>query len=71
MDIADEIRNIKEKLWVLPDRQRECVMLRFFSGLTFLEISVELKITRQAAQQTTKAGIEALRGLCQRSEDAS
>ena len=47
----------------LPDRQREAIMLRYYSGLSEQEIAAAMGISRGAVKSHTARGVAALRAV--------
>jgi RNA polymerase sigma factor (sigma-70 family) len=58
---------IDEAMDQLKERDREVVLLRYFSGLTFAEVGFRLNLTENAARMRTERGLDQLRvHLCKR-----
>jgi len=60
-ELADDVARLRAALALLPDRQREVVVLRHDHGLTFAEIAATLDIREDAARANHYQGLKRLR----------
>jgi RNA polymerase sigma-70 factor (sigma-E family) len=56
---------VRAALHNLPDRQREAIMLRYYSGLSEQEIAAAMRISRGAVKSHTARGLAALRAVAE------
>jgi RNA polymerase sigma factor (sigma-70 family) len=61
--LAEEHREVIEALRRLAPRQREVLVLRYWSGLSELEIAEALGISRGAVKSTASRALDALEKL--------
>jgi RNA polymerase sigma-70 factor (sigma-E family) len=61
--IADEHREVFEALQKLPDRQREVLLLRYWSDLPEADIADALGISRGAVKSNASRGLDKLEAL--------
>ena len=54
--LAEEHREVLAAIGLLPDRQREVIVLRYWSGLTEAEIAAALGISVGAVKSSTSRG---------------
>jgi RNA polymerase sigma-70 factor (ECF subfamily) len=54
-------RDLLEALRTLPDRQRECLVLRFYADVEPLEIARQLDLSVNSVKTHLRRGLEALR----------
>ena len=59
--VADDQRRLLALLDDLPMRQRQCLVLRYYEGLTDVEVAAALKISPGSAKTHIRRGLEALR----------
>lgn len=60
-ELADDVARLRAALALLPERQREVVVLRHDHGLTFAEIAAALDIREDAARANHYQGLKRLR----------
>ena len=63
------IRLIKEEISLLPDRERDVIVLHYEEGMSFEQISRLFKVTKGRVSQLHKAAIGSLRGRLSGTED--
>lgn len=67
--VREEHREVVEALRRLPRRQREVVVLRYWSGLSEAEIAEALGISRGAVKSTASRALDALEADVRRTHD--
>ena len=67
--VAEEHREVVAALRELPPRQREVVVLRYWSGLSEAEIATTLDISRGTVKSTASRALAALERALDRQED--
>jgi RNA polymerase sigma-70 factor (sigma-E family) len=58
--LRDEQRQVIQALRLLPTRQRECLVLRFYGELSEIEIATTLGISNNSVKTHTRRGLAAL-----------
>jgi RNA polymerase sigma factor (sigma-70 family) len=61
--LAEEHRRVVDALRVLPPRQRDCLILRYYDELTIDEIASSLEISRNSVKTHLTRGMRALEAL--------
>jgi RNA polymerase sigma-70 factor (sigma-E family) len=61
--IGDERRSVAAALSLLPPRQRECLVLRYYLGLSEAEIAQAMGIAKGSVKAHASRGLAALAGL--------
>ncbi|WP_138993446.1 RNA polymerase sigma factor [Larkinella sp. C7] len=56
-----QIQQLNQALEQLPERQREAIVLKFYSGLSFEQIAQVMGVNHQSAKNFIQKGLEALR----------
>ncbi len=69
--LAEEHREVLAALSHLAPRQREVLVLRYWSGLSEAEIAQALGISRGAVKSTASRALDALKGVLERTEGRS
>ncbi len=59
--LREEYRTVLGELWRLPKRQRECLVLRYYLGLSESEVAEVLGISVGSVKTHTHRGIEKIR----------
>ena len=60
--LREDQRAVIAALRTLPDRQRECLVLRFYAELTESEIAATLAISPNSVKTHVRRGLAALEG---------
>jgi RNA polymerase sigma-70 factor (ECF subfamily) len=68
-ELTEDVARLRMALALLPDRQREVVVLRHDHGLTFAEIAAALEIREDAARANHYQGLKRLRRELQLGDD--
>ena len=66
LDLLEQ-RRVVTALRALPERQRECLVLRYYADLSEAEIAAAMGISRGAVKSHTSRGISALRAALEES----
>ena len=61
--VDDNYYRMKEILYKLPDKQRECIILYYYQGLKYRQIAEVLSIPVSTAKTRVRTGLQACRKL--------